>query len=377
MKKFVRVMDGLKSNAGRFEYKLNEVNIAKKWNPNNLDPKKMGGFNFGTEDKILRWLHRGETIYDVTIPEDAEIVHVDQAKGIYRTNKIIISNPRIITDDLVIELYNKSNLSNKVISQCLVTLLWKNRINVVKYIIKDRVNNNNINKIIKEYENYIGDGNFNYNELYDSGKEIYDILKEIQSKLDISLYIDKDPYIRIFTDDKIINITGQSGSGKTTYANKHYNNTNYLIVDTDEIFSEERYKKAQGINKDLGKYFRKKYEKLPNCGDDFDLIYKEILDFTKKYNKTIVIDCAQFHCIKDIGIIKGKLIVLRTCIDTCYDRVINRFKCNNPKYTKDELNKYKERKEKIYTWYKYSNIFIENVEEFIKKRDKQLKKKKK
>lgn len=33
MSKYVKVMDGLKSNAGNFEYKLNEVNIANNWNP--------------------------------------------------------------------------------------------------------------------------------------------------------------------------------------------------------------------------------------------------------------------------------------------------------------------------------------------------------
>ena len=44
-------MDGLKSNAGGFEYKIDEVNIANNWNPNSLDPEEMGGFNFGTEDK--------------------------------------------------------------------------------------------------------------------------------------------------------------------------------------------------------------------------------------------------------------------------------------------------------------------------------------
>ena len=56
-KKYVRVMDGLKSNAGGFEYKLNEINIANVWNPNTYNPKEMGGFNFSTTDKILRWLH--------------------------------------------------------------------------------------------------------------------------------------------------------------------------------------------------------------------------------------------------------------------------------------------------------------------------------
>ena len=108
MTKYVRVMDGLKSNAGSFEYKLDEINVAKNWNPDNLNPEEMGGFNFGTEDKILRWLHRGDTIYDVIIPEDTEVIKVDNEKGIYRANKIIVTNPRIITDDMVIKLYEKN-----------------------------------------------------------------------------------------------------------------------------------------------------------------------------------------------------------------------------------------------------------------------------
>ena len=37
MTKYVRVMDGLKSNAGGFEYKIDEVNIANNWNPNSLE----------------------------------------------------------------------------------------------------------------------------------------------------------------------------------------------------------------------------------------------------------------------------------------------------------------------------------------------------
>ena len=110
-----------------------------------------------------------------------------------------------------------------------------------------------------------------------------------------------------------------------------------LINDTDDILSEHLFKNSEGINKELGMYFRNKYKELPNCGDDFDLIYGEILDYCKKYDKTIVIDCAQFHCIKDISLLKGTLIIIRTCIDTCYNRTISRYKENNPTYTKEEL----------------------------------------
>ena len=178
MEKYVRVMDGLKSNAGGFEYKLDEINVSEKWDTSTLDPEKMGGFNFGTEDKILRWLHRGDTIYDVIIPENTELILCDEEKGIYRSNKMIVTNPRIITDELVMELYKKTTLSNKIIAQCLVTLLWKNRKEIVKCIIKDRVDLNNVEEILNEFISYAGEDNL-YSE---SGKEIYDLLIEIPTQ---------------------------------------------------------------------------------------------------------------------------------------------------------------------------------------------------
>lgn len=177
MNKYVRVMDGVKSNAGGFEYKIDKVNIATNWDPNATEPEKMGGFNFGTEDKILRWLHRGDTIYDVTIPEDAEVVLCDFEKGIYRSNKIIVTNPRPITDDLIIDLYHKNTLSNKIIAECLVVLLWKERKEISKYIIKDRVNISNIDTILNEFIRYIGKDNLHSKD----GNEIYEILKEIKN----------------------------------------------------------------------------------------------------------------------------------------------------------------------------------------------------
>ena len=174
MSKYVRVMDGLKSNAGGFIYKLDEVNVASKWNPNSLEAEKMGGFNFGTEDRILRWLHRGDTIYDVIIPEDAEVVKVDAKKGVYRANKIIVTNPRKITDEMVLDLYKKSTLSDKIIAQCLLTLIWKNRLEISKYIIKDRVNLDNVDEILEEFINYAGKDNLGD----ESTQEIIKILKE-------------------------------------------------------------------------------------------------------------------------------------------------------------------------------------------------------
>ena len=178
MTKYVRVMDGLKSNAGGFEYKLDEVNVATLWNPKETEPDKMGGFNFSTEDKILRWLHRGDTIYDVIIPEGAEVIQVDEEKGLYRANKIIVTNPRPITDDMVMDIYKKSKLSNRVFAQSLKPLLWKNRLEIAKYAINDFVNKDNVDEIIDVYVNSATQHDYKTGDAF----IIYNMLKDIQDK---------------------------------------------------------------------------------------------------------------------------------------------------------------------------------------------------
>ena len=195
----------------------------------------------------------------------------------------------------------------------------------------------------------------------DKEEEVKEVLEEIQSDVLINLFIDKEPYIKILTDYEVINLTGQSGSGKSTYAKNNFNTDNYLVVDTDDIFNENRFEYATGINKELGIYFRNKYKELPSLFDDFDLIYNEIINYCKNNTKTLVIDCAQFHCIKDVNLLKGKIIIIRTCIDNCYIRTIERYKNLNKNYTEEELNKYKERKKGIYSWYKGTNEFIKKI----------------
>lgn len=201
-----------------------------------------------------------------------------------------------------------------------------------------------------------------YGDMLSTSKMVAFTFEYITSDLDIEIDKYKEPYIKELTNDKIINLTGQSGSGKSTYAKENFNSDEYEIIDTDEILSDKRYKNSIGINKELGKYFRDKYKELPNLSDNFDLIYNNILDFCKNNNKTIIIDCAQFHCCKDIKILKGKIIVIRTDIDTCYKRVVSRWIEQNNNYTEEELNEYKERKKKIYSWYKTTNEFIRKID---------------
>lgn len=254
--------------------------------------------------------------------------------------------------------YEVSDLSLKTYFECIGLLASRGYYNLALRIIKDKITMENIDIAIKTFNNSIKPW---HKVDYDCYNKVKEVLEEIQSNVLINLFIDKEPYIKTLTDDEVINLTGQSGSGKSTYAENNFNTDNYLVVDTDDIFNEIRFEYATGINKELEIYFRNKYKELPSLSDDFDLIYNEIINYCKNNTKTLVIDCAQFHCIKDIKLLKGKIIIIRTCIDNCYIRTIERYKNLNENYTEEELNKYNERKKGIYSWYKRTNEFINNI----------------
>lgn len=91
-----------------------------------------------------------------------------------------MSNPKKITDDLVMDLYKKATLSNKILAECLVTLIWKDRIKISKSIINDRVNKNNVDEFYTEFMNYSSKNNFENDELKAKYKEIEDMLLKIK-----------------------------------------------------------------------------------------------------------------------------------------------------------------------------------------------------
>ena len=368
MSNFVRVMDGLKSNASGQEFKLDEVITADIWNPKEIEPEKMGGFNFSTEDKILRYIFRGDTIYDVIVPEDAEMVVLDSKnapKSICRANKIIVTNPRPITEEMVIDIYKKSNLTMDRYFQCIYCLLFRKYINASKYIINDVVNKDNIEEAIKEFEAFAirskdnGTGKFDYDKLFPEAKEIYDILKEIQSNIDINLYIDKEPYIKNLTNDKVINITGESGSGKSYFSDKFIKDDSYIVIDTDILFSDRPSDNKESI--ELRTIFSDKPKDY--LFTNFDEFYLKTLNYFKDSNKTIVIDSTQYRNIKDYSILKGQLIVMRTCVETCYERTLNRYKnIIKDNYNEEDSQKYANRKKGMFSWYKGLNKFLEKIE---------------
>ncbi len=181
--RYLKVMFGTKSGASDFEYKLNEINIAKIWNPNESDPKKMGGFNFSTENKILRWLVRGDTIYDIDIPVDAEIIDCPSESapnGVFRSNKIIISNPRLVDDDMAMEFYLKSELPEKSYFKAMAGCAVRGYMNTALRIFKDKVNIGNVDLAISEYEDFC---KFDSDDKFDKSKHLSKNTKIAYEKL--------------------------------------------------------------------------------------------------------------------------------------------------------------------------------------------------
>ena len=151
--KYLRVQFNDKSIA-----KENEINVSEIWNAKADNPKDMGGFNFSTEDKILRWLVRGDTLYDVEFPDDAEIIDVPNNSaphGVFRTNKIIITNPRKVTDEIAMDLYKKSNLPEKSYFKALAGLAVRGYWETCKQVINDKITEENKELAINEIKDFI------------------------------------------------------------------------------------------------------------------------------------------------------------------------------------------------------------------------------
>lgn len=178
MSKFVKVMFGTTSGAkSDFKYKINEVNISENWNPTAENGRDFGGFNYTTEDCILRWLHRGDTIYDVEVPKDAENIKLEGATTIYRANKIIISNPRKVDDDLALHFYKISKIPEKSYYKALGIVSIMNYKNTAYAILKDKVNKNNIDEVLEEWNDFIIHGN------KDDRKDVNRLVNEIENYL--------------------------------------------------------------------------------------------------------------------------------------------------------------------------------------------------
>ena len=147
----------------------------------------MGGFNFSVEDKIIRWLVRGDTIYKVTIPDDAEVIDCPSESaphGVFRTNKIILSDPQKVTDSMALELYRKSNLPIKSYFKTMAGCAVRGYTNTAIKIFNDKVNKNNVDLALNEFIDFCTDKetkNFNEEYLDVNTHQLYQMLLNLKN----------------------------------------------------------------------------------------------------------------------------------------------------------------------------------------------------
>lgn len=198
-------------------------------------------------------------------------------------------------------------------------------------------------------------------DCYEYHLEKNDFLKEQfrKEKLFITLNIDKDPYIKHISDDPVLNLTGESGSGKSTLTKDYKDREDCIVIDTDSVFGgQEKSTEEQKLYDHL----KKKYKEIPNLCENFDSLYKDILDFFKDSGKMIIIDSAQYRNLKDLSLLKGDIMVLRTCVNTCYERCMKRYEEENPNATFEEKAAYQNRKKNIYKWIHLLNNFLDKLD---------------
>ena len=136
--------------------------------------------------------------------------------------------------------------------------------------------------------------------------------------------------------EPIVTFTSEE-SVTSTYVKEHYSGPKCIIIDTDDL--------DHWRHEGLRRWLIHLYKHIPDKVEEFDLLYAGILDFYKKIPEwTVVIDSAQFRNLKDASLLKGKVIVLRTSAQECYDRCVARYKKKHPNSSISMVEEYNERK---------------------------------
>lgn len=150
--------------------------------------------------------------------------------------------------------------------------------------------------------------------------------------------------------------------GKSYFCKQWENNANYIIIDTDRVFGKTPCNNIYEIRirEEIIRLYGTDLEKI--LCEDVDDWYRLILNMLQGIGKIIVINSTMIRYIKDLSIIKGKVIILRTSINRCYKQCIQRFQERNPNASEEEIEEYSKKKKKIYNWYKYLNEFILKVD---------------
>ncbi|MCI9279463.1 MAG: hypothetical protein HFJ02_01510 [Bacilli bacterium] len=159
--------------------------------------------------------------------------------------------------------------------------------------------------------------------------------------------IDKTLFYKKLSTDRVVNLTGEGGSGKSTISTNYKNDDNYIVVDYDLIVLNPQvgtieYELKQMLMKKYGNSLFESANKIgmDRIKENFTTMYNEIISFLSPRGKTIVLDGSQLRFIKDAKEIKGEFIALRPSLQTCISQFLKRFREKNPNATEQETQKY-------------------------------------
>lgn len=158
MKQFYKVLLGTESSAcPGLHYNIDELTVAEHWNPRGKDPKEMGGFSIATDAALIRWICRGNVLYDVIIPQDAEIAYPEHPSvqgELARVNKLILTNPRPMTDDLALQFYRTSKFKHHEYYKILAVCAFCGHTKTCEAILKDHISPANARECLMHWDDF-------------------------------------------------------------------------------------------------------------------------------------------------------------------------------------------------------------------------------
>lgn len=153
--KYYRVIQTVKEYPDGRRFPMGKIVVSdKKINLNAQEQNDIGGFYISTYDYIFRWLIRGDTLCEVTIPDKEKIYKTTSKNGIYVAEKIILSNPKKINDDFAEELYMHSKLPKESYFKAMTACAICGYINTSIKVCEDKVNKENVDFAISELESF-------------------------------------------------------------------------------------------------------------------------------------------------------------------------------------------------------------------------------
>lgn len=135
----------------------------------------------GTHNKREKKAYKSNPNIKLKLTKDnIELVPCESAPhGVFRSNKIILTNPKKVTDDLAMEFYLKFNLPEKSYYKSLASCAISSYRNTSLKIIRDKVNKDNIDLVLNEIDDFTkpySNENSNNNKVLDEVMELlYDI----------------------------------------------------------------------------------------------------------------------------------------------------------------------------------------------------------